>query len=226
MRRQPVPWAYFHLLNLMSFLTLLLVSYMLVFLASWPVTLPVHMIICLIVLGLKNLAVAMSDPFGDDVIDFKVERFLAGMFDNSVAHLCETYKAHGTTLPEGIHNPLPADLTSPPMRMMSIVEAARRAAARRSSAGLPLSPEATSFLSPDTRTSGLPDSAPITPAGSVGSAAGKSIWGTVSARKVLKMQQEQQQEQEQEVAREQSKLSPSVPTTVPSEVAMQRNEAL
>ena len=74
---------------MMSFLTLLLVSYSLVFASAWPVTLVVHAIICFIVLGMKNLAGAMADPFGDDSIDFKVERFLASMYDNSMAHLTE-----------------------------------------------------------------------------------------------------------------------------------------
>ena len=74
---------------MMSFLTLLLVSYCLVFASVWPVTIIVHAIICLLVLGMKNLAGAMADPFGDDSIDFKVERFLASMYDNSMAHLTE-----------------------------------------------------------------------------------------------------------------------------------------
>ena len=65
--QQPVPWAYFHLLNLMSFLTLLMVSYCLVFASSWPITVVVHAVICLIVLGLKNLACSMADPFGQHV---------------------------------------------------------------------------------------------------------------------------------------------------------------
>jgi len=87
--KQPVPWAYFHLLNMMSFLTLLLVSYCLVFASVWPVTIIVHAIICLLVLGMKNLAGAMADPFGDDEIDFRVEKFLASMYENSMAHLTE-----------------------------------------------------------------------------------------------------------------------------------------
>jgi predicted membrane chloride channel (bestrophin family) len=82
-------WAYFHLLNMMSFLTLLLVSYCLVGASAWPVTVTVHAIICLIVLGMKQLAGAMADPFGDDEIDFRVEQFLASMYDNSMAHITE-----------------------------------------------------------------------------------------------------------------------------------------
>ena len=59
--KQPVPWAYYHLLSLMTFVTLLLVSYYLAFINSMPITIAVHGVICLIVLGLKNLAGAMAD---------------------------------------------------------------------------------------------------------------------------------------------------------------------
>jgi len=104
--KQPVPWAYFHLLNLMTFVTLLLVSYYLAFTNSWLVTTAVHGIICLIVLGLKNLAGAMADPFGDDVIDFKVEKFLAAMYANSLANITEVYSTCGSRLPDGLQNPL------------------------------------------------------------------------------------------------------------------------
>lgn len=65
--KQPVPWAYFHLVIMVSFLTLLLISYFLVFAAPWPITTPLYAIVITIVLGLKNVAIAMADPFGDDV---------------------------------------------------------------------------------------------------------------------------------------------------------------
>ena len=123
--KQPVPWAYFHLLNLMTLITLLLVSYFLAFVSSWPITVVVHAIICLIVLGLKNLAGAMADPFGDDTIDFKVEKFLASMYDNSLAIITEVFSVGGLRLPDGLYNPLPttvaaAERASP--RMLSINE--------------------------------------------------------------------------------------------------------
>ena len=69
-----MPWAYFHLLGLMTFLTLFIGGYVLTGLAQWPITLAVHAIVCLVVMGMKNLAVAMADPFGDDVIDFDIEK--------------------------------------------------------------------------------------------------------------------------------------------------------
>ena len=131
--KQPVPWAYYHLLSLMTFVTLLLVSYYLAFINSMPITIAVHGVICLIVLGLKNLAGAMADPFGDDVIDFKVEKFLGGMYDNSLANITEVYSVCGSALPEGLHNPL-ADVgavqTFSP-RMPSVKVSMQRAKDRR-----------------------------------------------------------------------------------------------
>lgn len=131
--KQPVPWAYFHLLNLMTFITLLLVSYCLAFVNSWVLTVFVHTIICLIVLGLKNLAAAMADPFGDDVIDFKVENFLASMYDNSLANITEVYTACGSHLPSGLHNPLrlPGAVEKFSPRMLSIKESVQRAKDKR-----------------------------------------------------------------------------------------------
>ena len=51
--KQPVPWPYFHMLNLLTFLVLVLVSYGLVGLAWWPISLVVHAIICLIFIGAR-----------------------------------------------------------------------------------------------------------------------------------------------------------------------------
>jgi len=145
--KQPVPWAYFHLLNLMTFVTLLLVSYFLAFVNSWAMTTAVHGVICLIVLGLKNLAGAMADPFGDDVIDFKVEKFLAGMYENSIANITEVYSTCGSGLPEGLQNPLSVDGAVPRRhspreargetastfspRMLSVKDSTQRAKDRR-----------------------------------------------------------------------------------------------
>ena len=38
----------------------------------------IYTIVCFAFLGLKEVAVAMSDPFGDDDVDFDVERMLKG----------------------------------------------------------------------------------------------------------------------------------------------------
>ena len=102
---QPVPWAYFHLLALMTFITLFLVGYSLVGLALWPVTLTVHSIVCLIFMGLKNLAVAMADPFGDDEVDFNVDAMLAGAYKNAVAIISDGFEVKVDSLPAGVGFP-------------------------------------------------------------------------------------------------------------------------
>ena len=100
------PRADFHLLNLMVFLTLFVVGYMLVGLADSYITLLIHFFVCLIFTGMKNLAVSMADPFGDDVIDFRIEKFLSGMYEHALAHCHHEFHPNRSQIPEGIHNPL------------------------------------------------------------------------------------------------------------------------
>ena len=48
----------------------------------------------------------MSDPFGDDVADFNLDAFLAGVYDNAVNVLTEDRELHVLELPAGMQNPL------------------------------------------------------------------------------------------------------------------------
>ena len=59
-------------------------------------------IITVIMIGLQAVAVAMSDPFGDDDIDFDLESFLKGAYDNAVALITDQRVA--------LHNSLPPDM--------------------------------------------------------------------------------------------------------------------
>jgi predicted membrane chloride channel (bestrophin family) len=104
--KQPVPWPYFHLLNLMVLVTLSLVAYGLVGYGNPILTFFIHCIICTIFIGMKNLAVAMSDPFGDDAIDFNLEGFLKGSYKNVVAHFQEKHEVFGNKCPEGMTIPI------------------------------------------------------------------------------------------------------------------------
>ena len=58
-------------------------------------------------LGLKAVAIKMSDPFGDDEIDFDIEGMLASAYANSVALLQDERQALGSErAPLGsLHNP-------------------------------------------------------------------------------------------------------------------------
>ena len=56
--------------------------------------------------GVKNLAVQMSDPFGNDPVDFKLENFLASYYNNAIHFLADDFDSNGDDLPEGIQNPM------------------------------------------------------------------------------------------------------------------------
>ena len=79
--------------------------------------------------GLKNLAVQMSDPFGDDPLDFKLENFLASYYENALEFLADDYTSKGEDLPEGIQNPMGTDDEHRVSikRMLSMAHAANRA---------------------------------------------------------------------------------------------------
>jgi len=107
--KQPVPFPYFHVLTLLLVLDLLLISYGLVTLNfTWYLTAVIYTIICLIFLGLKEVAVAMSDPFGDDAIDFDLEAMLSGAYKNAVALLRDTRASDGHAIGDLI-NPITCD---------------------------------------------------------------------------------------------------------------------
>ena len=106
--KQPVPWAYFHLLNVMTVLVLMLISYGFVGLASPWVSILAYMVIALMILGINQIAISMADPFGDDEVDFKLEKFLATAYQNALAHLGDTNtQPLGTELPPDVFPPMP-----------------------------------------------------------------------------------------------------------------------
>jgi len=95
----PVPFPYFHSLTLMLVFDLLLLSYGLVTLDfEWYLTLIVYAVICLIFMGLREVAVCMADPFGDDDIDFDLEKMLKASYTNAVACLRDEHRPCGRAL--------------------------------------------------------------------------------------------------------------------------------
>lgn len=95
----PVPFPYFHGLTLLVLFDLLLISYTLVDLGFDPYfTALTFFFICLVFLGLREVAVAMSDPFGDDVTDFDLEKMLSGAYKNTVAILQDKRQSQGSRL--------------------------------------------------------------------------------------------------------------------------------
>ena len=52
---------------------------------STVMTIPAYFVICLVTLGLKETAVALSDPFGGDDVAFDTDAFMAGVLNNTKA---------------------------------------------------------------------------------------------------------------------------------------------
>ena len=101
-----MPWPYFHLVSVLQIFVLSILGMAIVGFAHPVVTIIVHAMNCLVFLGLKELACVMSDPFGDDVIDFKVDNFLRASYINAVSHLAEDRTVTGPNFPQGISLPM------------------------------------------------------------------------------------------------------------------------
>ena len=95
--QQPVPFAYFHVLKLQMLVVLMLVSYALVnvFVGEWPFVILSFFILCICMLGLQEIAVAMSDPFGDDDTDFDTTKLLERTYNNVLEYFSETTNVDG-----------------------------------------------------------------------------------------------------------------------------------
>lgn len=71
----PVPFQYFHLLNLMLFVNIVLWAYILAISNSWVASLV--FITCFpIFMAAENMAIQLQDPFGHDEVDFPIEYWL------------------------------------------------------------------------------------------------------------------------------------------------------
>eukprot|EP00325_Prymnesiales_sp_UTEX-LB-985_P018871 CAMPEP_0174762518 /NCGR_PEP_ID=MMETSP1094-20130205/109819_1 /TAXON_ID=156173 /ORGANISM="Chrysochromulina brevifilum, Strain UTEX LB 985" /LENGTH=266 /DNA_ID=CAMNT_0015968471 /DNA_START=419 /DNA_END=1219 /DNA_ORIENTATION=- len=104
--KQPVPFPYFHALTLLLILDLLLIGYGLVVLYLDPyLTAIIYVIVTLVFLGLREVAVAMSDPFGNDPTDFEVDTMLKSAYKNAVACLQDNRRPMLQDL-GGLQNPI------------------------------------------------------------------------------------------------------------------------
>ena len=103
--KNPVPFPYYHGLNLLVMCNLGLISWTLISMDfDTPLTAITYVLIATSFFGLKQVAVQMTDPFGDDAIDFDIEGMLAASFRNSVILLKDTHETLGRTTT--IVNPL------------------------------------------------------------------------------------------------------------------------
>ncbi|KOO27009.1 hypothetical protein Ctob_002466 [Chrysochromulina tobinii] len=95
---QPVPFPYYHTLTLMLSLNLLMISYSLLEFET-TMTVPVFFIIVFVLLGLKETAVVLADPFGGNDVDFETEVYMANMLANSKALISPSADYVPQTLP-------------------------------------------------------------------------------------------------------------------------------
>jgi len=80
--KQPVPFPMYHTLMLMMSVNLIVMSYALIE-ANTILSIPTFFIICFVCLGLKETAIALSDPFGMDAVDFETDVFMARIMINT-----------------------------------------------------------------------------------------------------------------------------------------------
>jgi len=79
--KQPVPYPLYTTLMFMLCTNLLVLAYAMSGGGSiWSI--PVYFMTCLVLLGLKELSCGLSDPFGNDAVDFDVDAFMARIMLN------------------------------------------------------------------------------------------------------------------------------------------------
>merc|ERR1712232_24004 len=82
----PVPYVYYHLMNVILSLNIFLLATVPALIGSWYTVVP-FAIAALIIMGLREVACSLADPFGEDATDFPVPAFLNHAFDRAVCLL-------------------------------------------------------------------------------------------------------------------------------------------
>lgn len=82
----PIPFAYYHLMNLiLVFNIILLATFPALFRSYWTVV--PFFVALLIYMGLREVSVALADPFNQDSVDFPIPSFICQTFDRTVCLL-------------------------------------------------------------------------------------------------------------------------------------------
>jgi len=89
--QMPLPFQYFHIVNLMLLVNLSLLAFTLGSYQNYVVT-AVFAFVELIFMGIREMAVAMADPFGDDEVDFPVDDWLVEVLETSKGLLESEYR--------------------------------------------------------------------------------------------------------------------------------------
>ena len=93
--KQPVPFPYFHLLNVILLSQLVLLAYGLGTMSNiaYYFSIQIMVFVTIVLLGMRGLAVQLSNPFGTDAVDFELEAFMKGAYENAKAHLRQESRA-------------------------------------------------------------------------------------------------------------------------------------
>jgi len=86
----PIPFPYYHLMNLVLVSNFLLFACVLALLQTYLTIVPFGAVIA-VFLGLRNVATQLADPFGDDDVDFPVAHFINYCVDQTLC-LLETFE--------------------------------------------------------------------------------------------------------------------------------------
>merc|ERR1719506_2751195 len=79
MMELPMPFQYFHIMNLMMMLNLTLWSYSLALEDSYFASL-IFVFVQLVFQGIRELSVALADPYGDDEADFPLDEWMTQLY--------------------------------------------------------------------------------------------------------------------------------------------------
>lgn len=83
---QPIPFAYWHLMNLVFSLNFFLLALILASFQHYFTILPYGMAL-LTFMGLREVSNQLADPFGEDIVDFPIAKYLDYTFDHSICLL-------------------------------------------------------------------------------------------------------------------------------------------
>lgn len=87
----PMPFQYFHIMNLMMMLNLTLWAYSLALEPSYFASI-IFMFVQLVFQGIRELSVALSDPYGDDEADFPLDDWMTQLYVRLAALVEDPYQ--------------------------------------------------------------------------------------------------------------------------------------
>jgi len=86
----PMPFQYFHIMNMMLVLNLVLWAYALGCQDSYFAPM-IYMFVQMMFQGIRELSTALSDPFGDDEVDFDINSWMKSLYTRILALLEDQY---------------------------------------------------------------------------------------------------------------------------------------